>query len=451
MSILETDAHSIGLPLSTERSAQLFERARRALAGGVSSSARLTGTDLQPHPLYITHGKGSRIWDADGNEFVDYLLSHGCVILGHADEQWIEAIQSQLQLGTMFGVCNLVEVELAEQIQRMVPCAELIRFSNSGSEAICGAIRAARGYTGKTKILKFEGHYHGWVDVLAVSNRPSKEQAGPINHPNSHAHSAGIPAGVVNDVVICPWNDPQTLRDILDAHDGEFAAMIAEPIVANNSCIMPAPGYLEFLREQCDRRGIVLIFDEIVTGFRIAPGGAQEYFGVHPDLAVYSKALGGGLPISAFAGTKKVMAGIAANTVKHGGTYNGNPLSAMGSLHTLRTLERTDIIAALQAGGEQIMEAIRKHSFDCRIPCVVQGVGSMFQVIFGSFAKPIRQYRDLFEADKARYTAFQHALLEQNIHVNAAGMACWFISGAHTSDDVAQTVEAVGAAMKAIA
>ncbi len=290
----------------------------------------------EPHPLYAERGRGGRIQDVDGNVFVDFLLSYGALILGHANPTVVEAVSEQLERGTMFGTANSAEVELAEAICRLVPCAELVRFANSGSEAICGAIRAARGFTGKSKVLKFEGHYHGWVDVLAVSNRPALADAGPAASPNSVAHSRGIPEGVVHDVSICPWNDPAGLRSVLDAHGGQLAAVIAEPIVANNACIMPAPGYLELLRDECTRRGIVLIFDEIVTGFRLAPGGAQDYFGVVPDLAVYSKALGGGLPISAFAGIRKVMEPIGENTVKHGGTYNGNSLCAAAALAVLR-------------------------------------------------------------------------------------------------------------------
>src|SRR4051794_30195371 len=308
MSHVSTTKLRLGLHANspTDESQRWFERAKKVLAGGISSSARATTTGALPYPLYITHGRGSRIWDADGNEYIDYLLSYGSCILGHTHAEMSDAIKSQIDLGTMFGTCNTVEVQLAEQICRMVPCAELVRFANSGSEAIQGAIRAARGFTGRTKILKFEGHYHGWVDVLAVSNRPTIEEAGDVEAPKSAAHSRGTPSGVVQDVIICPWNEPAILKSILDQHKGEIAAVIAEPIVANNACIMPTEGYLEMLREECSRRGIVLIYDEIVTGFRVAVGGAQELFGVQPDIAVFSKALGGGLPTSAFAGRRDI-------------------------------------------------------------------------------------------------------------------------------------------------
>lgn len=442
--------HHLGLGAAAEQSQRWFERARKVLAGGISSSARSTTTGDLPYPLYMTRGRGPRIWDADGNEFIDYLLSYGSVVLGHAHPELREAITGQFDRGTMFGTCNTVEVELAEQICRMVPCAELVRFANSGSEAICGAVRAARGFTGRDKIIKFEGHYHGWVDVLAVSNRPAPEQSGPIEAPLSHPHSRGLPSGVVHDVVIAPWNNLPILTDILDHHKGEIAAVIAEPIVANNACIMPQPGYLAALSQLCSKRGILLIFDEIVTGFRTAAGGAQELFGVVPDLAVYSKALGGGLPISAFAGKRKVMEPVAANTVKHGGTYNGNPLCAAAALRTLQILAEPATTTRLAAAGETIMNAIRRAARDCRVPCVVQGLGSMFQVIFNADGRPPQHYRDLAAADTARYAAFRAGLLRRGIHSNSAGLACWFISTAHGREEIDQTVAAVEASMREV-
>jgi glutamate-1-semialdehyde 2,1-aminomutase len=434
-----------------EESQQWFERAKKVLAGGISSSARSSTTGDLPYPLYITHGRGSRIWDADGNQFIDYLLSYGSAVLGHCDAELVEEVGRQLELGTMFGTCNTVEVLLAEQICRMVPCAELVRFANSGSEAICGAIRAARGFTGRDKILKFEGHYHGWVDVLAVSNRPLPADSGPFESPYSHPHSRGMTAGVVNDVIICPWNTSEIFKQILDKHDGQIAAVIAEPIVANNACIMPQPGYLEMLRDECSRRGIVLIFDEICTGFRTAPGGAQELFGVVPDIAMFSKALGGGLPISAFAGKRPIMDLVAANTVKHGGTYNGNPLCAVAALRTLQTLAEPSVQRRIRESGEAVIDAIRRSAADNHIPCVVQGLGAMFQVLFNASGQAPTQYRQLFDCDTKRYAAFRQSLLEQGVHINSSGSACWFVSAAHTADDASITCAAVEKAMTSIA
>ncbi len=428
-----------------------FDRAKRVLAGGISSSARATTAGRIPHPIYMSHGEGSKIWDIDGNGYTDYLLSYGSLILGHADPVVRTAIEQQLQLGTMFGTCNTTEVELAELIVRLVPCAELLRYANSGSEAILGAVRAARGYTGRNKILKFEGHYHGWVDALAVSNRPTVEESGPLETPRSSPHSRGMAASAAAEVVIAPWNEPAILRSILDAHHGQIAALIAEPIVANNACTMPAPGFLELLREECTRRGIVLIFDEIVTGFRIAPGGAQEVFGVVPDLAVFSKAIGGGFPIAAFAGSRAVMDPIGLNTVKHGGTYNGNPICAAAALATLREVARPEVTQRISLAGETLAEAIRAASRDFGVPAAVQGKGGMFQVVFTPDGKPLRHYRDIHRADTRRFAAFWQSLLDQGVHANSSGSACWFVSAAHTPEDIAQTSAAIRVAMKSVA
>ncbi len=444
-------AQAAGLGLSAGAAApaseQWFARAKKVLAGGISSSARSTSTGPLPFPLYMARGAGSRVWDADGHEFIDYLLSYGSVVLGHAVPALTDAVSRQLALGTMFGTCNTVEVELAEQITRMVPGADLVRFSNSGSEAICGAIRAARGFTGRTRILKFEGHYHGWVDVLAISNRPALSDAGPLQHPSSQAHSRGIPAGVVHDVIIAPWNHREIVQAILNAHEQELAALIIEPLVANNACIGPEEGFLEWIRGECDRRGILMIYDEIVTGFRLARGGAAEAFGVVPDLAVFSKALGGGLPVSAFSGRRAVMEPVAANTVKHGGTYNGNPLCAAAALATLRHLNQPGVLESMESHGCALMQAIRRAAHDCNIPCVVQGAGTMFQVVFNRDGRPLKHYRDLLSADSTRYNTFRHGLLRRGIHINSSGSACWFVSAAHGADDLAIAIAAINAAM----
>jgi glutamate-1-semialdehyde 2,1-aminomutase len=441
----------LGIIRGLTESEALFSRAKKVLAGGISSSARATTIDSKPFPVYIVRGRGSRIFDADGNEYIDHLLSYGSVILGHCDPGYTRAVSGQLAEGTMFGTCNLVEVELAAKICSMVPCADLVRYANSGSEAVAGAIRVARGYTGKNKILKFEGHYHGWMDLLAVSNRPSAGEAGPYESPRSIPHSAGIPAGVVDDVIICPWNEPEILKNILNKYHGQIAAVIAEPIVANNACTMPVDGYLETLREECTQRDIVLIYDEIVTGFRVAPGGAQQYFGVDCDIAVYSKALGGGLPISAFAGRRKYMDLVAANKAKHGGTYNGNPVCAAAALYTLEQLDKPEVQDRIRSYGEKIIEAIRRSARDNGVSCIVQGMGSMFQVIFIKDGAAPKQYRDLFAADTKKFSIFRHKLLENGVHINNSGLACWFISAAHTGEDAELTAAAIDDAMKGLA
>jgi glutamate-1-semialdehyde 2,1-aminomutase len=439
-----TDLHATG------QSQQWFARAKQVLAGGISSSARASTTGPLPYPLYIARGEKSRVWDVDGHEFIDYLLSYGSAILGHADSGLVAMVQQQLSRGTMFGTCNTVEVELAEQICSMVPGAELVRYANSGSEAISGAIRAARGFTGRNRILKFEGHYHGWVDVLAISNRPTSADAGPLDHPHSSPHSRGIPGGVSEDVIIAPWNHKPLIEHLLNEHGTELAAIILEPIVANNACIMPEEGMLAWLREQCDKRGIMLIYDEIVTGFRLARGGAAEYFGVTPDLNIFSKAIGGGFPISAFAGRRAIMEQVGANIIKHGGTYNGNPLCSAAALYTLRKLNEPGTLEHIHSHGRACMEAIRRAAADAGIACVVQGVGSMFQVIFNDNGQPLKHYRDLLNVNTQRYAAFRQSLLMQGVHINSSGSACWFISAAHSTEDLDVTTQAIDQAMKAV-
>ncbi len=439
-----TDLHATG------QSQQWFARAKQVLAGGISSSARASTTGPLPYPLYIARGEKSRVWDVDGHEFIDYLLSYGSAILGHADSGLVAMVQQQLSRGTMFGTCNTVEVELAEQICSMVPGAELVRYANSGSEAISGAIRAARGFTGRNRILKFEGHYHGWVDVLAISNRPTSADAGPLDHPHSSPHSRGIPGGVSEDVIIAPWNHKPLIEHLLNEHGTELAAIILEPIVANNACIMPEEGMLAWLREQCDKRGIMLIYDEIVTGFRLARGGAAEYFGVTPDLNIFSKAIGGGFPISAFAGRRAIMEQVGANIIKHGGTYNGNPLCSAAALYTLRKLNEPGTLEHIHSHGRACMEAIRRAASDAGIACVVQGVGSMFQVIFNDNGQPLKHYRDLLNVNTQRYAAFRQSLLMQGVHINSSGSACWFISAAHSAEDLDVTTQAIDQAMKAV-
>lgn len=436
---------------TSNTSRDLFERAKRSLAGGVSSSARATTTGPLPYPTYMQHGSGSRIWDVDGNSYVDFLLSYGCTVNGHAHPALTDALTRVLASGTMFGTCNVPEIELSELMCAMVPCAELVRYANSGSEAIQGAVRAARGHTGLSTIVKFEGHYHGWADTLAISNRPSPTEAGPYEHPTSRPHSPGIPAGVVDDVLICPWNDPDVLRTLLDAHRGEIAAVICEPIVANNACTMPLPGYLEFLRAECTRRGIVLIFDEICTGFRTGPGGAQALFGVVPDMSVHAKALGGGLPIAAFTGRRTLMDPVASNEIKHGGTYNASPLCATAALVTLTELADPATIRRIDESGRRVMDAIGRASHDHGVRCAVQGVGAMFQVVFSPNGTSTRHYRDMFTLDTERYAVFRHALLKRGIHINGVSSACWFVSSVLTAADLDQTCLAVDEAFALLA
>ena len=439
----------------TVHSSRLFQCAKNVLAGGVGSSARAIKTGRIPYPLYITHGKNSHIWDVDGNQFIDYLLSFGSSIMGHSNSEINKAVTESLEKGSMFGLCNVLEVELAEQICKMVPCAQLVRFSNSGSEAVKGALRVARGFTGKELILKFEGHYHGWTDELSISSKPSVETIGIVESPNSVPNSLGVSESSLKDVVVAPWNDFDILTNILDSYEingnSQFAAIICEPVVANNSCIMPKPNYLEFIREECNKRNIILIFDEVVTGFRLAAGGAQQCFNVIPDLTIFSKALGGGFPISAFCGKHEIMTLVGNNTVKQGGTYNSNPLCTAAALATLRSIEKPETLKHIHESGNMLSEAAKKAAIDFSVPIIVHNAGGIFQIIFTDREAPIYNYRDvLHSADKNKYEIFVQSLLDQGIYANPNGNACWFTSSAHNQDDIHRTCEAIRTSIKKV-
>jgi glutamate-1-semialdehyde 2,1-aminomutase len=298
-------------------------------------------------------------------------------------------------------------------------------------------------------IIKFEGHYHGWTDVLAVSTRPSEKNVGPFDSPNRDVMTLGIPSAVSNDVLVLPWNDRSILTAAMNRHKDRLAAIITEPIAANNACTMPTKGFLEFLQSECQNRGIVLIFDEVCTGFRVAPGGAQGLYGVRPDLSIFSKALGGGLPISAFGGSKAIMELVASDKVRHGGTYNGNSLCTAGSLAVLRELRDKSIQFRIKSHGSLIMHSLVTSARDHEIPCVVQGIPSMFQIVFG-LTKPTQQYRQLLHADAKLYTLFREALLENGVHITPSHLAYWTVSASHTNEDAETTKFAIASAMKRV-
>jgi glutamate-1-semialdehyde 2,1-aminomutase len=341
------------------------------------------------------------------------------------------------------------EVLLAEQMQRIIPCAELVRFSNSGSEALHTAFRLARAYTGRTKILKFEGHYHGWFDNILYSLAPTPEQAGPREHPNVVPSSLGQPASAEDDLIVMPWNDLELVHQTLAAYGDQIAAVVLEPIMCNTSVILPRPGYLEALRQACTAHGVVLIFDEIVTGFRVALGGAQAYFGVIPDLAVFGKAMAAGFPISCIAGRTPIMEQVNNGTVNHSGTFNTNVICTAAALSTLTILEEEgdELYHKIHQRGELLMSGFQEVAEEYSLPLAVQGVGAIFHVAFTE-SPGIFDYRDYWRCDTKRYAQLVVALAEQNIRVVPRGV--WYLSAAHTQDDVAETLEGFEKALSAI-
>jgi glutamate-1-semialdehyde 2,1-aminomutase len=434
-----------GSTRSYARSTEWFERACQHLAGGVSSNFRMGG---QPVPLFFERADGARLWDIDGNEYLDYVLGMGPIILGHAPAPVIDAVARSLTNGQLFAGQHTDEVRLAELFAKVVPCAELVRFGLSGSEMDQAAIRAARALTGRSRVVKFEGHYHGWFDTLLVSPAGSPLDAlGPLEAPRPYLPSAGQSVAAAHDITPLPWNDLEILERYLAAHADETAAVLMEPILCNTSVVMPRPGYLEGVRALCDRYRIVLIFDEVITGFRVGLGGAQKRLGVTPDLAVFAKAVAGGFPIAVLAGNRTSMAPLADGSALHGGTFNSNLVSTAAALATLQVLVEAgdEAYVAMEARGERLMTGLSE--LGARRGLRVQGLGMVFNTWFGR-RETIDSYRDYAQTDATRQKRFLTELQHRGIRVTSRGT--WFLSLAHTDADVELTLEAARGALEAL-
>ncbi|MFG1688836.1 aspartate aminotransferase family protein [Nonomuraea sp. NPDC049269] len=424
-------------------SRDLYTTAQRYIAGGVSSDARrMAGV-----PLYVDRAAGARLWDADGNTYLDYVLGQGPALLGHCPPAVVEAVTAQVARGIVYSAQHAAEARVAERLCAMVPSAERVRFNTVGSEAVHAAWRLARGFTGRPKILKFEGHYHGWLDPVLYSVHPPLEAAGPADRPAAVPGTAGQPEAA--DLVVCPWNDLGALSRLMDEHAGQIAAVVTEPVLCNTGAIEPDPGYLQGVRELCDSHGSLLIFDEIITGFRLAPGGAQEYLGVSPDLSVFGKAMAGGMQVSALAGRARVMDAISSGKVAHAGTFNSQPVGIAAAEATLRILDeqRDEVYGTLYARGRELMRGLAEAAAKAGVPMLVDGPGPVFQICFTE-ASAVRNYRDFAATDRAMMGRLHAALLDQGVNMVPRGL--WFLSTAHTEADVAATVEAFSAALSSL-
>lgn len=406
------------------------------MAGGVSSGLRRLA---KPYPLYFQSGSGPSIEDVDGNRYLDYTLAWGPLILGHAHPAIADAIAAQARKGTTYGAQCDLEYEVAERLCRLIPCADLVTYSNSGTEAVQVALRLARAITGRDKYLKFEGHYHGWADQALVGYHPSPYL--PIG-----ANPVGRGQLPHNHVVVVEWNSAAQVIEALD-RDPNIGAILAEPLLANSGCIPPAPGFLNFLREECTRRNILLIFDEVITGFRLALGGAQRFYGVTPDLAIFAKAIGAGLPLSAIAGRKEYMDYIARGEVVHAGTLNGNPLCLAAANAALDHLETNaaEIYPRLHELGQLLIAALQEFLSPIT-PIQILGEGPCFCVHFLS-ELPVN-YRDLAHSNTALYERFLLALLNEGVLPVPDGR--WYVSAAHTQEDIAQTIDAIHRAVQVL-
>jgi glutamate-1-semialdehyde 2,1-aminomutase len=422
--------------MSYTQSAQLFERAKKVLAGGVSSEFRKYN---QPHPLYYTHGSGSHIYDVDGNEYLDFTLSQGPLILGHSHPLLLKSVTEYSAKGQLYAGQHIKEVELAEKLNRLIPSAEMMRFCLDGSEAIQTALRVARAVTGKKKFLRFEGHYHGWLDNVCWGlSTPSEEALGSRENPNVYSWTQGLPENTKDQFIILPWNDLPLLKKTIIERQEEIAAIITEPIMCNNGCILPAKGFLEGLREICDKYDIALIFDEVITGFRVNLGGAQQYFGVTPDLSVFAKAMASGYPISAIVGKRKWMSVIEDSKVIQAGTMNSSNATVAAALATIEILEAEAPYNRLFQYGKKLMEGLKRAAVETKQNLLVQGPGPMFNIGFTELSA-VKDYRDTLSFDRIKLRKFITGMQDKKVRVIGRGL--WYISTAHTENDIDHAIE----------
>ncbi len=426
------------------RSRQWLERARQSLPLGVSSPFRARF----PVPLYFARGSGPYLTDVDGNRYVDYTLGWGPNILGYAHPALVAAVTAQAARGHNYGAQHELEFLVAEKIRELVPCAGRVIFSSSGSEAVQLALRLARAFTGRNLILKFEGHYHGWMDSVLISHHPAAGALGSEEAPCAVLESRGQVPNAADNVIVAVWNRVEAVEAAFARAPAPVAGVIMEPVLCNSGCLMPRPGYLEAVRDICRREGALLIFDEVITGFRMALGGAQEYYGVQPDLAIFGKALGGGLPVSAVAGRPEIM-DLIGDGVAFGGSFNGNPLVLAAAHATLGELSRDQGAALERANrtGRTLMDGIRDAARRCGIPVVVSGFGAAFAVHFTE--KPeLRDYRDALAGDPQRLARFALALLERGVYILPDGR--FYVSVVHGPEEMTRTLEAVESALVAV-
>jgi glutamate-1-semialdehyde 2,1-aminomutase len=421
-----------------------FERAGRSLVEGVNSPSRGAAV-FSPGPVVLERGQGSHVFDVDKNEYVDFMMSFGALIHGHAHPKIVDVVTRAIAEGSHFAAATPAEAEAAERFCRMVSSAEVVRFANTGSEATMLALRLARAHTGRTKFLKFEGHYHGWYDPYCLNGHSHPaDQLGPRENPAKIPDSQGIPASVFEDVILAPWNDLAALERVMREHGRDLAAVITEPIMANMGCIPPRAEYLEKMRELAHHYGALFILDEVVTGFRYAPGGCQEFYAVKPDLSTFGKALGAGFPIGAIAGPREILDRMRWSEfmVLHYGTFNGHRLTMNVVAANLDLLSEKGAYQRLFAIGDAAIAGLRKVFRRRGIKAVVQGFGPMFQIYFTD-RDAIFDYRDYCQhVDTKKYSRFVHRLLERGIYMTPSNGLHWILSTAHTEQDVERLLAA---------
>jgi glutamate-1-semialdehyde 2,1-aminomutase len=439
--------------LRTEKSKQLYQRTLDILIEGSSSSSR-GPANYGEYPLFMQRGSGSRIYDVDGNEYIDWMMAFGALPLGHAHPAVAAAISDAASTGAHFATATEIEIEVAELLRQLAPCAERVRFANTGTEAVMAALRLARGYTGRPKIIKFEGHYHGWYDDLLISSNPLPVTAmGHPRDPIKIPDSSGLNQHALDDTIVVPWNDLPALERVIENHPGQVAAIITEGIMANMGVIPPAEGYLQGAQELARQNGILFILDETVTGFRIAPGGCAEYYKLMPDLVTLGKALGCGLPVAAFAGRAEIMDALAWGGVLHYGTHNGSRIGLHAARASLQKLTENNSAAFRHTWkiADKLCDGLVGIFKKKQLSTIVQRVGPMFQLMFTEKSS-IRDYREFCQyVDRKAYQRFVLKLFEYGVYTTPAATLHSIVTLAHTDEDVDLTLAAAEKALDAVA
>ena len=434
------------MSLQGQKTKALFEKAKAVMPYGVNSNFRYWGED---DTLVVTRGEGAYIWDADGKRYIDYRLGFGPVILGHAYPEVVKRVQEAMQGGTVFAWTTPYEIELCERITQMCN-VDKVRLTNTGTEATMHALRIARAHTGREKFIKFEGQYHGMADYFMFSTASTDPGSlGSKRSPINVQATSGIPKGISQYIINLPFNDFERLEETIKAKWGDIAAVFIEPILGNAAGILPQPGFLEKIRELCDQYGIVMVFDEVKTGFRVAKGGAQEYFNIQADLVTYAKALGNGFPIAAIAGKEEVMMTIQPGAMAHGGTYSGNVIGTVAAIATLEIFESEPIHETINKRGKALMSGIDEVLTEAEIPHSVTGVPSMFGIVLGDAREP-HDFRDYFRGDGEMYENLALQLIQRGVQPDGDAREPWFLCYSLSEADVNETLNIFNDSVKAI-
>jgi glutamate-1-semialdehyde 2,1-aminomutase len=427
--------------MQTERSSALFARARTIIPGGVNSPVRAFKA-VGGHPLFIDHGSGAYVYDVDGNEYIDYVGSWGPLILGHAHPRVVEAVTRATERGMSFGAPTEAEVRLAQMVVEAVPSMQMVRFVNSGTEATMSALRVARAYTRREKVIKFAGGYHGHADMLLVAAGSGALTLGTPDSP-------GVPAAATAQTLVLPYNDVDAVREVFGRYPGEIAAVIVEPVAGNMGCVPPIPGFLEGLREITRQDGAVLIFDEVMTGFRVAYGGAQALYGIAPDITCLGKIVGGGMPAAAYGGRREIMELVSpAGPVYQAGTLSGNPLAMAAGAAQLDLLREPGVYEQLEQAGAALSEGLRSAVEAAGVPVYQTRVGSMFCLFFTD--QPVVDEASARRSDVSQFAAFFHEMLERGVYLAPSQFEAGFISLAHSDEVIERTVMAARGALAAV-